>query len=336
MEFVSSGSTLLNLILTGNPDHGYPFGRIVNVSGETATGKTLLAVEAIIRCLKLKGDRDNKPVFCIYDETEAAFDLDYASRIGLPLDDPRFTLVRSKTVEDVYDLLEKWLLSKKENPFAEAYEELGYTNSKDVYSVYVLDSLDALTTYTELNEGMIDETYGTAKARKMSKLFRMINADLNQHNVLLFIISQFRENVGQRFGSKYAQSGGMAIKYYSSQRITLNEIGKIKDGDNVIGIAVEAITTKNKVFHPYRKAKLMILFEYGIDEVRTNLQYLEDMKIVHSDRGWYTWKDKKYRLKDLVNYFYDNQEEMVELREMVIKTWQDQQKEFQKEKVLLV
>ena len=309
MKWLSSGCVLLNLALSGDPDKGYPFGRMVNLCGLAATGKTGLAVEAMIRCLRLLGDGEGLDVKVIYDETEAAFDLDYAERIGLPLDDDRLVVRHSSSVEDCFEALSEEIKNLKE----------------DSYLLYVLDSLDALPAVAELSRDITEGSYGTEKAKQLSSFFRRIMPSLHGKNVLLFVVSQLRENVGVMFGDKYRRAGGLAPDYYASQIIRLTEAGHVKNGDVNVGLLIKAEIKKNKLYPPFKTVKFVWSFDIGLDDVATCFLYAKENGLIKRGGGWYKWKDKSYREDDLLNLFSENEEEWTELKKIVAEHWTESQ-----------
>ena len=301
MCWISSGSTLLNLVLTQDGDKAYRFGRIVSLCGLSSTGKTGLAIEACARAVKIFGKEHDIKV--VYDETEAAFDMEYATKVGFPGDDVE--MISSETVEEFFGNIMK---------YGEKLEE-------DQYLLYVLDSLDALPAAAEVDRKMTDGSYGTEKARQLSSLFRRIHSLLNQKNILLFIISQLRENVGVMFGDKYRRSGGMSLDYYASQIIRLTESGKVKDKGTDIGILVKAEIKKNKLGKPLRTTNFVWLFDFGLDDVSSCVLYGIENDLIEQKGGWLTYNDKKYRKDDLVDHFYENFDDWMDFRKAVIEHW---------------
>ena len=315
MEFVSSGSTLLNLALTGKPDCGYPIGRIVNVVGDKSTGKTLLAIEAITRMLRVKGDIEGKEVFAFYDETEASFDKSYAEKLGMPVDDERLSFVSSTSIEDFFNRFRKLVKD--------------YKNSK-TYVIYVLDSLDALPSEAELKRDISEGSYGTEKAKILSAFFRQLVREIENTHILLFIISQVRDNIGVLFGERHRRAGGKALDFYASQVIWLSELGKITrkvNGEELpVGLIVRAKTKKNKVYDPLREVDLAILFGYGLDDVATCFMYANEHGLLGQSKGWYDFAGKKWRKDELLKELSENDDLWSEFRQLVVDHWLEKDK----------
>jgi len=259
VETISTGCEVFNCVVGS----GWALGRIVNLIGDKSTGKTLLAIEACAQFL-LKFPTTGKPPR--YVEPEAAFDKSYAAALGLPVERMDFADDDSvRTVEDFYNDLDKYL------------DSLG----DDEPGMYVLDSLDALSSKAEKERAFGDPSYGDGKAKDMSKLFRMLTQKIKRKRVLVFIVSQVRDNIGVTFGAKYTRSGGKALDFYASQIVWLAQTATIKKVINkvtrVIGVAIRAKCTKNKIGTAYRECGFDIRFGFGVDDVAANVKWLADV-----------------------------------------------------------
>ena len=250
--FFSSGCAVLDCVLGG----GYANGRIINIVGDKSTGKTLLAIEAAANYAQQWPDAQ-----IIYNEVEAAFDMAFAIQIGLPVNRVSFP-TDCFTVEDVF-------------------EELGCVLKNRRRSLYILDSLDALSDRAELKRGMDEGSYGVAKAKQMSQLFRRLVQKLSEAQVTIIIISQVRDNIGVLFGKKYTRSGGRALDFYASQVLFLSQKRilkrEIKKVGRPVGIQVHARCEKNKVGLPFRACEFPILFTFGIDDALASLDWLNEV-----------------------------------------------------------
>lgn len=250
----SCGCALLDCALGG----GYARGRIVNIVGDKSTGKTLLAIEA---CANFAVEFPDGRIR--YAEAEAAFDKPYAGALGLPLDRVTFA-DKFDTVEEFFvDLqatIEKW---------------------KGKPGLYILDSLDALSDKAEMERGIDEGTYGAAKAKQMSQVFRRIVRQLEESKTCLIIISQVREAIGVTFGRKTSRSGGKALDFYASQVIYLAQIGMlhktIAKQKRAIGVEIKAKIDKNKIGMPFRECQFTIRFGFGVDDLLASVEWLEDL-----------------------------------------------------------
>jgi recombination protein RecA len=266
LKFINTGCTLLNCALSGRGDGGWPLGRIVNIVGDKSVGKTLLAIEAAANLAK-----EYTRGHIWYREAEAAFDLDYAGKLGLPIDrvdfGPQSVDTLWDTVEKIYVDLEKCLAT------AARTGQPG---------LYIVDSLDALTSDSELELDITDGSFGTAKAKKMSEAFRRgIPRKLRDTNVCLIFISQIRDKINVKFGKKYTRAGGKSLDFYASLVVYLSHIstltrtiGKIK---RATGVLIKAKCDKNKIATPFRDCTFPINFGYGVDDESASLEWLEEI-----------------------------------------------------------
>lgn len=253
MRFISSGCTTLNLALGG----GWAEGKIANIVGDKSTGKTLLCIEACANFL-LKYPKGK----IRYRETEAAFDQDYAKALGMPVDKIDFGSDKLETVEDLFeDLL---AIAKK----AKAPE------------LYICDSLDALSDREEMERDMDKGSYGTAKAKALSQMFRRLIRLLEEKQITVMIVSQVRSKIGLTFGRTTTRSGGRALDFYATHVVFLAHTGQIttKIGamKRATGVTVLAKIDKNKVSQPFRETSFPILFGYGVDDVTACVDFLEE------------------------------------------------------------
>lgn len=304
---VSSGCSLLNLALTNTVDVGYRTGRIVNIVGDKSTGKTLLAIEVMSYAYHML--RKKYDMKLIYDEGEAAFDKEYASKLGLPIDKIDFR--ESETVEEWYVSLEKEVESKEKKDF----------------TIYVLDSLDALVSEEEMEQDFNKSGFGMSKQKQMSKLFRRLVRKLRSNNILLIIISQLRDKIGVTFGETKTRAGGRALDFYASQIIWLYEIKKVKKGNLVVGLDIKAKIKKNKLWKPFREVYFSILFEYGIDDVGSNIDFLkENKKCITEGGSRFSYEDVNYTREDFIWFIGENNKEQ-EIKALVKMTWDEIEEE---------
>ncbi len=265
---IPTGSTLFNLALSDDIKGGFDSGKIVNLIGDSSSGKTFLALSCF-------AEMAHSSVFdeyrFIYDDVEQAnkFNISYlfGEKTEKRIEEP--PKGHSDLIEDFRDNI--LTVINDEKPF-----------------VYVLDSFDALTSEEELKKvneqiiarekgNKISGTYGTEKARGASQLLRMIKANLKKTKSALIIISQTRDNIGISFAEK-TRSGGRALKFYSTHEIWTAHIGFIKrrvnDKDRKIGIHSRIKITKNKLTGKIHEINIPILYDYGIDDIRGNIDWL--------------------------------------------------------------
>lgn len=256
LEFVNSGCALFDCILGG----GYPLGRMVNIVGDKSTGKTLLAIEA---CVNFARDYPTGDI--VYVEPEAAFDVSYAAALGLPVDRVEFG-EDIDTVEDLFEDLEARVKAL----------------AKDKPLLYIVDSMDAITSKEEKGRRIGEGSFNLEKQKQLGQLFRRLIRELKKKRVLLLIISQVREKIGVMFGEKYTRTGGKALDFYASQIVWLSQLGTVKRVINkmerVTGVKIKANCKKNKVGFAYRSCEFSIRFGYGVDDFVANMNFLRDSK----------------------------------------------------------
>lgn len=257
-NFFNTGSKLLSLALGG----GWCENRVINIVGDKSTGKTLLCIEACANfALKYPQGKIR------YRETEEAFDQLYAAAIGMPIDridfgDPDNPL---ETVEDLVEELE-WRSQHAKVP-----------------ELFLVDSLDGLPTRAELKRAIDAPTYGQEKAKYMSMMFRRIIKALGRAHITLIIVSQVRDNIGAMpFQKKHKRNGGKALDFYCSQIVWLSQLKRLVETKQnikrVVGVLIKATMDKNKVGLPFREAEFPITFGYGIDDRKSCVEWLKQIR----------------------------------------------------------
>ena len=259
IKFVSSGCTLLDCALGG----GWALGRVANIVGDRSTAKTALATEAMINFLQ-----QYQKGAAAYRESEAAFDQAYAQAMGLPLDKIDFG------DED------KPLLTVED--FARDFDKFLDAQIKaDAPGIYVLDSLDALSDEAEMDSDIGKGTYGMAKPKMLSTMFRKMARKIERSQVLLLIVSQVRDNIGVTFGERHRRAGGKALDFYASQVLWLSVIKQLKRTISKVerpyGVVILAKTKKNKVGLPFSEAEFQFIFGYGIEDLGASITWMREV-----------------------------------------------------------
>jgi recombination protein RecA len=259
VQFIPSGSKLLDLALGG----GWAEDRISNIVGDKSTGKTLLAIEASAN-FALKYPKG----LIKYREAEAAFLHDYAASLGMPIQRVDFGKDPLETVEDLFNDLETTITKAtgKVRPYP---------------TLYIVDSLDALSDREEMDNDISKGSYGAKKAKTLSQMFRRLTKPMASAHITLMIISQIRDKVGMTFGfgKTTTRSGGRALDFYSSQVAFLQYLGMINKTINKVkrpvAVDVRAKIEKNKVGLPFRDAQFQIRFGYGIEDQKSCREWLQ-------------------------------------------------------------
>ena len=255
-EFYSTGCRLLDCCVSGN-GKGWAENQVINLVGDKATGKSLLACEAAANYLS---KYPNAKVW--YRDVEARFDKGYVASLGIPVS--RFDMNSSLfTVEDVFEDMQRKAVTAKRG-------------------LYVVDSLDALSDRSELGRAMDEGTYGANKAKKLSELFRRLHQKLSQCGISVIFISQIRDKIGVRFGERYSRAGGKSLDFYASQIVWLSVVKSLNrtvDGvERQVGELVRAKVKKCSVGPPFRTCDFPILFNYGVCDVSASVGWLQQVR----------------------------------------------------------
>lgn len=316
ISFIPTGSRLLDLALGG----GWAQGRVANIVGDKSTGKTLLAIEAAANFSRLYPQGHND---IGYRESEHAFLPDYAKTLGMPLDrldnwdTRRRKLTKRYTmIEDMFDDLSDVIAQQKQRG-----------RRRPPPYLHITDSLDALSDEAEQERDIRKGTYGAKKPKILSELFRRLIGPMEQANITMLIINQVRSKIGLHFGRDVERTGGRALDFYASQAIYLADIGKekrtVRGQDRVTGVNILAKVDKNKVSQSYRAVEFPILFGYGIDDMRSCLNWLREIKALKDFNFKADTKEAitKYLAK-LDNYSPgQRKQEAGELRAIVDRYW---------------
>jgi recombination protein RecA len=310
LSFIDSGSWMLNLALTNHVDQGYPIARVINPVGDYSTGKTLLACEVVNSVWYLEHLLKKKKVKIYYDEPEHAFDYRLAAKFNVPLheiiglreDLKNYKPKKPKKGEKAERQF------KRSHTVEDLYNNLDYINKNDKdYDVvlYIIDSLDTLTDSREIKhlqkKGIEKQDMGGSKARVLSQLFRNSIDKVHNSNILLFILSQIRMNVGVVFGDPNTRAGGKALDHYSSQIFMLKEIGKIQSDKKINqGIEVRVKIKKNKTGSRYNDVVINILHGYGIDNFGSAVNFLWDNSQFERSGNYLVFHDKKMYRSELI------------------------------------
>lgn len=316
LRFIPTGCTLLNCVISGG-DKGWPLGRCVNIIGDKSTGKSLLAIEAAANFAKTypRGQ-------VWYRESEAAFDLDYANRLGLPEDRVDFGSegidTQWDTVEDVMEDLDRILARAEKDRKHEG--------------LYIIDSLDALSTRVALKREIGKGSYNLDKPKAMSELFNKYVRRLKKTNICMMVISQVRDNIGVTFGEKYKRSGGHALDFYASICLWLSHIKTHRKTVNGItrpvSVQIRARCKKNKVAQPFRECEFFIRFGYGVDDLEANLSWLSEAgRLSTIERGLTEAGLGKF-IKRVENSGNDYEAWMAHISQITADGWAEVEKDF--------
>jgi len=261
-RWLSTGCTVLDLAVANQYPGGIPVGRIVQCFGASSTCKSVLGTTVAGSALRAKMDAN-------YGDVEHTLDPAFAMYYGCDMSDKRFHAGYPETLEDMF---ERWLSDIIVEKKAEKSKKKPAVLNTDP-KLCVVDSISALPAEYEVDNSILDKGY-SPRARQMSKALRKFILPLALSNTTLFCIDQTRDKVGSFVGGETV-SGGRSLKFYASTQIYLQMDSKVKNKNNkVIGHWVKFDIVKNKVGPPYRQGRFLILFDYGLDDISSNLYFL--------------------------------------------------------------
>ncbi|MFO7934706.1 MAG: recombinase RecA [Bacteroidales bacterium] len=289
---IPSGSIGLDMALGVG---GYPRGRVIEIYGPEASGKTSLAIHAIAEAQKKGG-------IAAFIDAEHAFDRFYAKKLGVD-------------IENLY-------ISQPDNG-EQALEIADHLIRSGAIDIIVIDSVAALTPKSEIEGEMGDSKMGL-QARLMSQALRKLTANINRTNTTCFFINQLREKIGVMFGNPETTTGGNALKFYASVRVDIRRIGQLKEGEDVQGSRTRVKVVKNKLAPPFRKAEFDILYGEGISKTGELIDLGVDLGILKKSGSWFSYGETRLgQGRDAVrNLLRDNPELSEELEEKIKKTLQ--------------
>jgi recombination protein RecA len=272
IQTVSTGSLGLDIALGLG---GLPRGRVVEIYGPESSGKTTLTLQVIAEMQKLGGT-------AAFIDAEHALDVGYAEKLGVNIGD---------------------LLISQPDTGEQALEIADMLVRSGGVDIVVIDSVAALTPKAEIEGEMGDQLPGL-QARLMSQALRKLTANIKRTNTLVIFINQIRMKIGVMFGNPETNTGGNALKFYSSVRLDIRRTGAIKKGDEVIGSETRCKVVKNKVAPPFREAHFDILYGAGISREGEIIDMGVEHKIVDKSGAWYAYNgDKIGQGKDNVRDF---------------------------------
>ncbi len=283
MDAVSTGSIGLDAALGIG---GLPKGRVVEIYGPEASGKTTLTLQVVAEAQKIGGTT-------AFVDAEHALDPNYAEKLGVNVDE---------------------LLVSQPDTGEQALEITDMLVRSGAVDVIVVDSVAALTPKAEI-EGEMGDSHMGLQARLMSQALRKLTGNIKRSNAMVIFINQIRMKIGDMFGSPETTTGGNALKFYSSVRLDIRRIGAIKKGDEVIGNQTRVKVVKNKVSPPFKMAEFEILYGHGISREGEIIEHGVNQGLIEKAGSWYSYgPDRIGQGKENVRaYLKENPDTAVEI-----------------------
>lgn len=258
LEAFSTGSLRMDIDLGCG---GIPRGRITEIYAQESVGKTTIALHAV-------ADAQAKGETAVFIDAEHALDPEYAKALGVDTD--ALIVSQPDTGEQALEILETFIRS-------------------GVVGIIVIDSVAALVPKAEI-DGEMGDAHMALQARLMSQALRKITGAISNTNTAVIFINQLRENIGAMgYGPKTTTTGGKALKFYATIRISMAKIQQIKQGDNVIGNIIKAKVEKNKLAPPFKQPQFEIYFGKGISRVAEIIDIGIEQGIVKKGGAWFSY-----------------------------------------------
>ena len=261
IDVIPTGALSLDLALGVG---GLPRGRVVEIYGPEAGGKTTLSLHVLAQAQKTGGA-------VAFIDAEHALDPLYAAKIGVDLDS--LLISQPDSGEQALEITEKLVRS-------------------GALDLIVIDSVAALVPRAEI-EGNMGDAHMGLQARLMSQALRKLTSVISKTKTCVIFINQIRQKIGVMFGNPETTPGGLALKFYSSVRIDIRKIENIKRGDEMVGSRIRARVVKNKVAPPYRNAEFTMMYGEGISREGCLLDMGVENGVVSKSGTWYIYKNEK-------------------------------------------
>ena len=261
VESIPTGALSLDIALGIG---GVPRGRIIEIYGPEASGKTTLAQHIVAECQKKGG-------IAAFVDAEHALDPEYAQALGVNVDE--LLISQPDTGEQALEIT----------------EELVRSSAVDIV---VVDSVAALVPKAEIDGSMEDQQMGL-QARLMSKALRKLTGIVSKTNTTVIFINQLRQKIGIMFGNPETTTGGTALKYYSSVRLDIRRIETLKNENGEFGNRVKIKVVKNKVAPPFKVAECDLIYGKGFSKTGCILDVAVSFDIVKKSGAWFSYNDEK-------------------------------------------
>lgn len=283
-DWISTGSDMLDLAISNRPEGGFPVGRITEITGLEASGKSLLASHALAETQKKGG-------LAVYIDTEAATSSEFLTAIGVDL--KTMLYVPLETIEEIFETIETIVEQVRKS-------------EKDRLVTIVVDSVMGASTKIEMDSEYDKDGYATSKSIILSKAMRKVTNWIARENICLIFTNQLRTKLGVTFGDSWTTAGGKAIPFHASVRLRLKSTGQIKAKDQhgveqIVGTKTNVQVVKNRMGPPHRKIDYEIYYDSGIDNYGGWLNTMKQYNIVKQAGAYYTLDDLDLETGEVYN-----------------------------------
>ena len=272
-EWISSGCSMLDLAISNRPSGGFPVGRITEITGLEASGKSLLAAHTLAETQKKGG-------LAVYIDTESATSSEFLTAIGVDLKSMLY--VPLETVEEIFETIETIVEGVRKS-------------DKDRLVTIVVDSIMGASTKIEMSMEYDKDGYATSKSIILSKAMRKVTNWIARERICLIFTNQLRTKMGVSFGDPWTTAGGKAIPFHASVRLRLKNLGqikaKVKGVEQIVGSKTSVQVVKNRMGPPHRKINYEIYYDSGIDNYGGWLTVMKSFSLVKQSGAWYTLED---------------------------------------------
>lgn len=262
IEGISTGSLSLDIALGGK---GLPRGRVVEIYGAEASGKTTIALHTIAQAQKAGG-------VAAFIDAEHALDPSWAKRLGVNLEE---------------------LLVSQPGYGEEALRIAEMLIKSNAVDIIIVDSVAALVPKNEIQDSEIGDTKVGLQARLMSQALRILSPTISKSKTCMVFINQIRQKIGVMYGDPNTTTGGLALKFYASVRMEVKRVTHVKDGDETIGAETRVRVVKNKIAPPFRNAEFEILHDRGIDFEGDVLKLALEDEVIDKSGAFFSYKDQR-------------------------------------------
>ncbi len=268
-EWVSTGSTLLDLAISNRANGGLPVGKMAEISGLEGTGKSLV-------CGHLIAETQKKGGLAVFFDSESAIDKNYWKALGVKVSD--VPTIPFTTLEELFNNLELCIGSFRKN-------------SKDRLLTILVDSVAQASIEKEMEAEHGVDGYNTGKSLVLGKAMRKLTNLLARQRILLVFTNQVRYNMNAGpFGDKWITPGGKALPFACSIRLRMANLGKIKKGEEVIGMKCQCQVIKSRCGPNFRFAEFEVHYDSGIQNLSSWLKFMKERSIITGDGRGYEYK----------------------------------------------